>query len=231
MGGRRCRSQAASGQLHSLPSHLDRGAPTPRTPLAVAGKLGVRLGLTLNMNPGGRSTRAAPLLPSTVPFTAEKVSTTTAGREFWEGARSVSRRWAGEGGASPTCLRLPHGNCSTQSWAQAGGQQTDRQTAGGEAGPGPGAHRGCFAGCCVPGLLGSGRKLGAPHHLRGLCWLQHKRGRVRHGPLWTGRATGQHRVAPRVGQCHCTAQGAPGGEPGPGLGEQQSPTSPSQARP
>lgn len=43
--------------------------------------------LTLNMNPGGRSARAAPLPASTVPFTAaEKVSTTTAGRELCGGA-------------------------------------------------------------------------------------------------------------------------------------------------
>lgn len=44
------------------------------------------------MKPGGRSKRPVPLLPSTAPFTvAEKVSTTTAGRELCEQGRGVSR--------------------------------------------------------------------------------------------------------------------------------------------
>lgn len=60
-------------------------------------------------------------------------------------------------------------------------QAGSRQTAGGRQGPVPVSHRGCFASCCVPRLLGSGRRLGAPRHLRGLCWLQHKRSRVRCG--------------------------------------------------
>lgn len=44
------------------------------------------------MKPGGRSKRPVPLLPSTAPFTvAEKVSTTTAGRELCEQDGAVSR--------------------------------------------------------------------------------------------------------------------------------------------
>lgn len=56
----------------------------------------------MNINPGGRSTRAAPVLPSAVPFTAaEKVSTTTAGREFWGGAEvSVSRQCSWRAGTT-----------------------------------------------------------------------------------------------------------------------------------
>jgi hypothetical protein len=46
------------------------------------------------MKPGGRSRRPAPLLPSTVPFTvAEKVSTTTAGRELWGQGTSQMHKW------------------------------------------------------------------------------------------------------------------------------------------
>lgn len=49
----------------------------------------------MNMKPGGRSKRPAPLPPSTVPFTvAAKVSTTTAGREVW-GREPRSARTAG----------------------------------------------------------------------------------------------------------------------------------------
>lgn len=53
----------------------------------------------MNMNPGGRSKRAAPLLLSTVPFTAaEKVSTTTAGRELWGGSTGQYKKEVGPGG-------------------------------------------------------------------------------------------------------------------------------------
>lgn len=62
------------------------GQPHSRGPKEIAGQ---QARLTLNMNPGGRSRRPAPLPLSTVPFTvAEKVSTTTAGRELWRGRRA-----------------------------------------------------------------------------------------------------------------------------------------------
>lgn len=62
------------------------GHPHSPGPKEIAGQ---QARLTLNMNPGGRSRRPAPLPLSTVPFTvAEKVSTTTAGRELWRGRRA-----------------------------------------------------------------------------------------------------------------------------------------------
>ena len=94
--------------------------PTPWRQTEAAGQ---QARLTLNMNPGGRSRRPAPLPPSTVPFTvAEKVSTTTAGRELWgEGAQvSEGGEWVPEGGAAraekgvsvpnarPACFQVPH---------------------------------------------------------------------------------------------------------------------------
>lgn len=65
-------------------SICEGGIPPPGHHQTVAIRLWSQYSvLTLNMNPGGRSKRPAPLPPSTVPFTAAgKVSTTTAGREL-----------------------------------------------------------------------------------------------------------------------------------------------------
>lgn len=48
-----------------------------------------------------------------------------------------------------------------------------------KTGPWPlSSYGGRFTCCCLPGFLGSSRRLGPTRHLRGLRWLQHK---CRHG--------------------------------------------------
>lgn len=179
----------------------------------------------MNMNPGGRSTRTAPLLPSTVPFTAEKVSTTTAGREFWEGARSVSRRWAegraGEGcwpSASTACLSLPHGNCS---WTEpgTGRRAADRQREEGRA------RSPCLTEAASPAAVSPGSWAPAedwvpPATSEASAGCNINAAGSDAGPPRDRQGPGQHRVVPTVGQCPCTAQGAPGEGRGPGHREQ-----------
>lgn len=174
-------------------------------------------GLTLNMNPGGRSTRPAALPPSTVPFTAaEKVSTTTAGRELWGGSTGQRGAVGPGGGRAPRAgkgvsVLVPRQEprpgpaqskeCRRESGLGAAGGRTDGRTDSREEKTGPrslSSYGGCFTCCRLPGLLGSSCRLSPTRHLRGLRWLQHK---CQHGS--------DRRRAPRPGQRKGPRRAAP----------------------
>lgn len=140
------------------------------------------------MKPGGRSKRPVPPLPSTAPFTvAEKVSTTTAGRELWRQGMSQLQQWqlgesqdhGREGDMFTSGAKLPcpvlfqDGTRMGEEHRKCAGRQKTDSTGQTDSGGGrknrawslP-SYGGCFTGRC--------RLLGSTHHLGGLCWLQHK---------------------------------------------------------
>lgn len=147
------------------------------------------------MNPGGRSTRTAPLLPSTAPFTAGKVSTTTAGREFWEGARSVSRGGRGR----PSLPQSPPQELQLDRVEQAGGQQTDRQEE--RQGPGPSLTEAASPAAVSPGSWASAAGWVPPATSEASAGCNINAAGSDTGPPRDRQGSGQHRMVPTVGLC------------------------------